>query len=73
MKHLNSAITKLKSKVKEQVDEKFPKNLISSLSESGKRHEKLENKLYSLASRVHMLDRRMREMLQHRRVQNDLL
>ena len=63
----------VKSDLSVKIDERLPSKVVSTMNASEKRHAKLEKQLDTLESRVNVLDARMHEMLQHQRVQTDML
>ncbi|KAL1831190.1 hypothetical protein ACET3Z_000841 [Daucus carota] len=73
IEHLNSTILAVKKDLTNKIDAKLPSKAISVMSDSEKRHAKLESKLDTLEDMINVLDARMHEMLQHQRIQTDLL
>ena len=73
VEHLNTLISTVKIDLSSKIDERLPTKVISAVTNSEKKQAKLEQQMEVLESKVKVLDSRMHEMLQHQRVQTNLL
>ena len=73
MDHIKSLITSLKSELNTKIDARMPEKLITTMTESSKKSEKLEARLDDIEAKLQNINARMSEMIQHQRIQTDLL